>query len=186
MSEDRNSSSNPLLVILAATVLVVLAIGTYVYLGNKPPVHSGQVVSVNIYPIHRETQAGASTEGIGGGTEVYDQLLVLANVKIKNQTDIPLFLHDMSAVLNLPNDETIRSTGAGTTDFQKVFIAYPDLASQKKDPLRRDTTLAPGQEIEGQLIFNYSINKAQWDARTGIDLYFEFLYQKELVLHVPK
>jgi len=186
MSDDRNSSSNAVLVILAATVLVVLAIGTYVYISNKPPVHSGQVVSVNIYPIHRELRTGPGSEGLAGEKEVYDQLLVLAEVKIKNQTNIPLFLHDMSGIINLPNDEPQRSIGAGTTDFQKVFIAYPDLVPLKKNPVLRGTTLQPGEQIEGEVIFNYPVSQAQWDSRTGFDVDFVFLHQKDLVLHVAK
>lgn len=186
MSDDNTSSSNPLLVILAATVLVVLAIGAYVYISNKPPVHSGQVLSVNIYPIHRELRTGPSTEGLAGQNEVYDQLLVFAEVKIKNQTNIPLFLHDMSGIINIPNDEPQRSIGAGASDFQKVFIAYPDVAPYKKNPILRGTTLQPGEEIDGGVIFSYPLSKAQWDSRTGFDLDFVFLHQKDLVLHVAK
>jgi hypothetical protein len=175
---------------VGAFVFVVLAIGAYVWINNKPPVHAGQVLSVDIYPIHRELSTGpvskSRTEGVAGQADIYDQMIVLADVRIKNQTDIPLFLHDMWGVVHLP-DEDQRSLAASGTDFGKVFIAYPDLGQFKKNPLPRDLTLTPGQQVEGLVIYNYPISKAQWDARTGMDLTFTFLHQKPLVLQVaPK
>src|SRR5579862_1206170 len=132
---------------VGAFVLVVVAIGAYVWINNKPPVHAGQVLGVNIYPIHRELGTGpvnkSRTEGIAGQPDIYDQMIVLADVQIKNQTDIPLFLHDMWGVVHLP-DEDQRSLAASGTDFAKVFIAYPDLKPMEKSPLPRDLTLAPG------------------------------------------
>jgi hypothetical protein len=173
---------------VGAFVFVVLAIGAYVWFNNKPPVHAGEVLSVNIYPIHRELSTapvnGSRTEGVGGHGDMYDEVIVLANVRIKNQTDIPLFLHDMYAVVELP-DADQRSLAASQTDFAKVFVAYPDLKPLRKDPLLRDITLTPGQQVEGMVIYNYQISKAQWDSRTGMDLTFTFQHQKALVLHVP-
>jgi hypothetical protein len=175
---------------VGAFVFVVLAIGAYVWINNKPPVHAGEVLSVNIYPIHRELSTGpvnkSRTEGVAGQPDIYDQMIVLVDVRIKNQTDIPLFLHDMVGVVHLP-DEDQRSLAASGTDFGKVFIAYPDLKQFQKQPLPRDLTIPAGQQVEGLVIYNYPISKAQWDARTGMDLTFTFLHQKPLVLQVaPK
>ena len=175
---------------VGAFVLVVVAIGAYVWINNKPPVHAGQVISVNTYTIHRELSTGpvnkSSSEGVAGQPDVYDQMIVLVDVRIKNQTDIPLFLHDMWGVAHL-SDEDQRSLAASGSDFAKVFVAYPDLKSLQKNPLPRDLTLAPGQQVEGMVIYNYPISKAQWDSRIGMDLTFTFLHQKPLVLQVaPK
>ncbi len=171
---------------VGAFVLVVLAIGAYVWINNKPPVHSGQVLSVDVYPIHRELTTGplngSRTDGLQGQPDIYDQLIVLANVRIKNQTDIPLFLHDMWAVVHLPNGEDERSLAASSRDFDKAFIAYPDLKPLRKDPLPHDLTLAPGQQIEGMVIYNFPISKAQWDSRQDLEMRFSFLHQKSLVL----
>ena len=57
MSEETKSS-NAWLSVGGAFVLVVLAIGAYVYFNTKPPVHAGEVLSVNIYPIHRDLSKG--------------------------------------------------------------------------------------------------------------------------------
>ncbi|HEX3473102.1 MAG TPA: hypothetical protein VHT28_18125 [Silvibacterium sp.] len=186
---DETKSSNAWLSVGGAFVFVVLAIGAYVYFNTRPPVHAGEVLSVDTYPIHRDLSTGpnrgSTTEGIAGQADTYDELLVLTNVRIKNQTDIPLFLHDMWAVADLPDGDQ-RSLAATQTDFAKVFVAYPDLKLLRKDPLPRDITLQPGQQVEGMMIFNYPISKAQWDSRSGLDITMTFQHQKPLLLHVDK
>ena len=176
-------------VVAATCTLAALAIGVYLWIHFTPPVHSGQVLSVDVYPIHRELStgpvSGSKTDGIQGQPDIYDQLIVLANVRIKNQTNIPLFLHDMWGVVHLQNDEDQRSLAASARDFDKVFIAYPDIKSMRKDPLPRDLTLAPGQQVEGMVIYNFPITKAQWDSRNDMEMRFSFLHQNSLVLNAP-
>jgi hypothetical protein len=175
---------------VGAFVFVVLAIGAYVWINNKPPVHAGEVLSVNVYPIHRDLSTGpakgAGETGIGGQGDTFDEVIVLVDARIKNQTDIPLFLHDMFAVVDLPDDEQQRSLALSQTEFEKIFIAYPSLKPLRKDPLQRNITLAPGQQVEGMMIFGYQISQAQWDSRSGLDITMTFQHQKPLLLHVAK
>lgn len=175
--------------VAATVVLVVLAIGAYVWIKHIPPVHAGKVLSIDVYPIHRELSTGpvngSKTDGLQGEPEIYDQLIVLANVRIKNQTDIPIFLHDMWGLVHLQNGEDERSLAASARDFDKVFAAYPDLKPLRKDPLPRDLTLAPGQQVDGMVIYNFPISKVQWDSRQDLEMRFSFLHQNALVLDQP-
>lgn len=186
---DETKSSNPWLSVGGAIgFMVLVAAGIFVWLYTRPPVHTGQVLSVNIYPIHRELNTGpvngSRTEGVAGQPDIYDELIVLAEVQIKNQTNIPLFLHDMSAVVNLADGDAERSLAASSSDFTKMVVAYPELKPLRKDPLPRDLTLTPGQQVQGMVVYHFPVSKAQWDSHTGMDLTFTFLHQKALVLHV--
>ena len=189
MNEEKITSKALFPVVAASFVLVLLAIGAYVWIKHIPPVHTGRVLSIDVYPIHRELSTGpvngTRTDGLQGQPDIYDQLIVLANVRIRNQTDIPIFLHDMWGIVHLQNDEDQRSLAASARDFDKVFIAYPDLKPLRKDPLPRDLTLAPGQQVEGMVIYNFPISKAQWDSRQDLEMRFSFLHQNSLVLDVP-
>jgi hypothetical protein len=185
MVEDTRSANNAWLTVIAAFVIVSLAIGAYFYINDKPPVHAGQVLSLDIYPIHRDLSNGPGTEGLQGQAETYDEVIVFANVRIENHTNIPLFLQDMWAILDLP-DGPERSTAASQSDFDKVFIAYPDVQKFRKDPLPRDLTLQPGQKVEGLMVFHYDIPKAQWDARTDLAIHVTFQHQNSLIIPVPK
>ncbi|MBB6142404.1 hypothetical protein HNQ77_000342 [Silvibacterium bohemicum] len=185
MADDSRSFNHPLLTVLAAFAIVSLAIGAYVLINQKPPVSAGQVLSLNVYPIHRDLSTPSSTNGLGGESEVYDEVLVFANVRITNQTDIPLFLQDMWAILDLP-DGPQRNGAASLTDFNKVFVAYPDVRQYRKDPILRDLTLPAGQRVDGLMIFHFDIPKAQWDARQDMEIHVSFQHQNSLVITVPK
>jgi hypothetical protein len=185
MSEEMNSGKRTLLIVLAATVIVIAMIGVYVYLGEKPPVSTGEIVKLDITPIHSEMRVGTPGQGTGGGTETYDQLFVLVQARIRNQTNIPLFLHDMWGKLTTSDDIEQQSLNASRTDFQQVFAVYPQMAQYKQAPLQRDITIEPGQSVEGLMIFHYPITKDQWDARHGFKAGISFLHQKDLVLPWP-
>jgi hypothetical protein len=182
MSEETKSY-HPWFTIIAAVVIVAAATAAYVYFARVPTPYTGQVLSVNVYPIHRDFSEPTTTQGIGGQNETFDEVLVLADVRIKNVAKIPLYLHDMWVDTSFPG-ETDRSSAASASDFDKVFVAYPDLRQYQKAPLLRDITIQPGQQVEGMMVFNYQMNKAQWDARTGMDITLDFIHQNPLVLHV--
>jgi hypothetical protein len=182
-SEERSFSW---ITIVVACCIPVIAIAAYVYIGHRPPVHSGQVLSVNVYPIHRDLRTRSSTEGVGGQSDVFDEVIVLTDVRIKNTSkDLPLYLHDMAAVVSLPDGDQ-RSTDVSPSDFDKVFLAYPELKPLRKDAMPRDITLGPGQQREGMMIFNYQISKAQWDQRSRFDIEVSFINQKPLIINAGK
>ena len=182
MSEETKSY-HPWFTIFAAIIIVAAATAAYFYFGYVPAPYAGQVLSVNVYPIHQNLDQPSTTQGVGGQGEVLDEVLILADVRIKNVAKIPLFVHEMWSVANFPG-ETDQSAAAAASDFDKVFIAYPDLAKYKKAPLLRDTTIQPGQQVEGMMIFSYQMDKAKWDTQTGIDLHISFIHQNPLTLHV--
>jgi hypothetical protein len=185
MAEDSRSPNHTWLVVIAAFAIVSLAIGAYVYLNNKPPVAAGQVLSLDIYPIHRDLSTHGLTNGLGGEPETLDQVLVFADVRLTNQTDIPVFLQDMWATFDLP-DGAQRSGAASQNEIKKAFLAYPQTARFRKQPIPRDLTLQPGQSFEGLMVFHYAISKAQWDQRTNLQIHVSMLHQNSLVIDVPK
>jgi len=183
MSERGGTSFYPLLTVLAAIVLVVGVIAAYLWVTWTGPVHTGQVVSVSAYPIHRELSTGGGLGGLQGQPNVYDEVIVLADVKIRSTTKLPLFLHDMWGNVTLHDGDVEQSLAASGEDYKKVFIAYPELEAQKKTPLPRGITMTPGQEIEGQLIFHFPITQKDWEGRKQFDVVIGFINQKNLVLH---
>jgi hypothetical protein len=179
---NERSGIHPVFAALAAVIIVVAIIGGYVWYNTKGPVHAGQLVSITPYAIHRELSTGDALGGLAGQKDVYDEEIVVANVHIKSQTQMPLYLHDMYADVTLADGSTQHSTGASTTDYNNVFIAYPTLAPKKTTPVLRDLTITPGQQVDGQMIFHYPISGKDWDARKDFKITVEFQNQKDLVL----
>lgn len=183
MSERESTGNHPLLIVFVAVIVVVGIIGAYVWATYTGPVHTGQVVSVTAYPIHRELSTGSGLGGLNGGPNVYDEVIVIADVRIKSTTKLPLFLQDMMADVTLANGEVQESRAANGEDARKVFVAYPELAPHKGPPVPRGITMTPGQVVDGQLIFHFPITKQDWDSRKAFDITVGFINQKSLVLH---
>ena len=177
-----DSGIHPVVAALGAVILVAAIIGGYLWATYKPPVHIGQIESVSTYPIHRELSTGAALGGLEGQKDIYDEEIVIANVQIKSNTQLPLFLHDAWADVTLADDTVERSTAASTNDYHAVFVAYPTLAPKQTTPVPRDITMTPGQVINGQLVFHYPITAEQWDHRKDFKIYVQFINQKDLVI----
>lgn len=181
-TEERSSAGRFLVFAAIAIVIVAAAIAGYVHFATPPPAHSGRVTSLAVYPIHRDIKIAGGTTGIGGENDTYDEVIVLANLELKNTAKVPIVVQDMVADLNLPDQDSIRSTAAGEDDFQKVFVAYKDLDGAKGQPLLRGTSIAPGQQITGQAIFHYAISDKEWSARNGLTVVVSFQHQNNLIL----
>ena len=180
MSEE-NPSYRIVLIVVIAIVVVVGAIAAYVYFGREPNPYQGQLLSVNVYPIHRELKQPTTTEGTAGQNQTYDEVLVFADVSVKNTTNIPLYLRDMWAIVDLP-DETSRSSAASVEDSHEVFIAYPQTKQYEKPLLARDTTIQPGQQAQGTIVFNFQMSQKQWQSASDVAVYLSFAHQNPLVL----
>ena len=174
-----------------AAVLVTLALAIFVYIVKTPPVSAGEVLQVNYYPVHTTSTGGSGTSGAGqvgmqGSGETYDQLLILAKVRVRNQTNIPLFLRDIAATVTMPDGSEQTNVAAGATDAARVFQAFPALASWQSAPFDRDVTVPPGQSTEGLAIFTFPMTKQQWDSRKGANVVVSLINQNDLVISFPR
>jgi hypothetical protein len=173
--------------IVIAFVVVSIAIGLYVWIGQKPPVAGGDILTMNLYPVHTLiNNGGGGDNGMAGTAEYYDQLLILAKIKVRNQTDIPLFMQDISAAIKLPDGSEQVNVTASDKDMDRVFQAYPTLSYLRAASIPRDTTLTPGQSVQGLAIFNFPITKEQWDTLQTAKVVVSFMHQKNLEIVLPR
>lgn len=182
MSEE-NPSYRAVVIVIIAVVVVLGAIAAYVYLGRAPEPYQGKILSMNVYPIHHDLTEHTTTEGIGGQNETYDEILLFANVTVKNTAKIPLYLQNVWSNVNLP-DQNEQADAVSLADFKKVFIAYPDTKQYEKPPLPPNLTLQPGQEAQGMVIFSYQINQKQWESAKAMTVSLGFVNQNPMVMHL--
>jgi hypothetical protein len=171
--------------VLLAALLVCAVIAAYVLLGQKPPMATGEVARISVFPVHTTIHGGAPGPGMAGQDEVYDQLLVMAHVRVHNQSKEPINVDDAWATVTLPDGETRRSLAASDTDFQRVFAAYPQLGPIRMEPFRRDVTIQPGESVDGMLIFNYPLDEHQWASRKALTVTVSFANARELTMRAP-
>jgi hypothetical protein len=176
-------SSYVIWAILAATFVVSAAIGLYFWVGEKPPAATGEVEQVWAHPMHTET-SGLDASGAPMPKESFDQILVFAKVKLHNQGKEPLFLHQIMTDTTL-DDGVHTSYAAGPSDFDRVFVAYPELSPLHGKAMPAEASINPGQTLEGTFVSAFRLSKQQWDARKSLDFTFAFQYQPNLKL-VPQ
>ena len=178
--EYTKGSSHVIWAGVIATVLVSIAIGLYVWSGQKPPVAAGDIEQVVIHPLHTET-SGLDAAGAPMPKQSFDQVLVFTRVKLHNQSDKPLFLHQVMANATL-DDGVHTSYAAIPSDYDRVFIAYPSLAPLHGNSLPSEATINAGQTLEGTFVSAFRLNKQQFDSRKALNFTFAFQYQPNLVL----
>lgn len=178
-------SSHVVWAAIAAAVLVSLAIAIYVIVGQKPPLATGEIVQVWAHPMHSVT-SGFDANGEAMAKESYDHVLVFTHVKLHNQSKQPLFLNRMMTNATL-EDGVHTSYAATATDYDRVFIAYPELSGLHGKALPTEATIDPGQTLEGNTVSSFRVTKQQWDARKDLSYTVAFRYQPDLQLapHTP-
>jgi hypothetical protein len=163
-----------------AAILVTVIIALVVLATQKPPLASGEIVQVWAHPNHVVT-SGLDANGQPIPKQSFDQVLVFARVKLLNRSKSPLVLQDVLA--NLKQSDGILSISAGSvSQYDEVFLAYPELAKMHDNAFSPHTTLEPGQSVEGTVFWVFRMTRQEWESSKDLNLTFRFQYQDNLVL----
>ncbi len=181
--ELTKGTSHVVVAAVVAAVVVSVMIAVYVIAGQRPPLAAGQVVNVWVHPLHTET-SGFDASGAAMPKESFDQVLVFAQVQLHNQSEQPLFLNNILANATF-GDGVHSSYAAPGPNYEQVFLAYPQIPVPHGKPLPLDTTLAPGQTVEGSFVCAFRMGKQEWDTRKNLSFTFTFRYEPNLVLSPP-
>ena len=90
-----------------------------------------------------------------------------------------------SATLSATMDDGIHTSyAANKTDYDRVFVAYPNMpVPHGKGLSALDTEIAPGQTVDGTLFFYpFKVSKQEWDARKNLNFTFAFRYQPNVAV----
>ena len=182
--EDLAKGSSYLLwTTLAAFVVVSIGITLFLMANHKPPVAAGEVTQAWAHGVHT-LSTPMDANGVQAPTEQFDQVLVFANIRVRNQSDQPIVLKDM--LTNATFDDGVHSSyAAGAVDFDRIFIAYPNLKGLHGKPLIRETSVQPGQVLDGMMISSFHVTQQQWAARKDLNFTIQFKFHPDLVL-TPK
>jgi len=173
-------TSHVVVATIIATVVVSAAIAAYFIGGEKPQPVTGEILSVTAHPIHVET-SGLDANGAPMPKESFDQVYVFTQVRLRNQSKNPMFLSDIMTNATLP-DGIHSSYAASANDYERIFLAYPDIPIPHNKALPVNTTIDPGQTVEGTMVSAFKLTKLEWDARKDLSFTFSFRYQPSLVL----
>ena len=165
---------------VVAAIVVTVGIAVYVISGQKPPAAAGQIIDVWVHPMH-SVSAGFDANGVNVPEESIDQILVFAHVKVMNQSKERIFMHQIMANLTLP-DGVHSSYAAMPKDYERLFLAYPQLAPMHANTISPDTALEPGDFTDGTFVCAFRMSKEDWDKRKDLSFSFAFRYLPQLSL----
>lgn len=178
--ELTKGSGHLILAAVVAAVIVSIAVAAYMIAGNKPPAATGQVTTMTAHLMHRET-SGVDANGAAMAKEAFDQVLLFTHIQLHNQSKEPLFVRHIMANVTL-DDGIHTSYAAIPADYERIFIAYPELASLRGKSIATDTTIAPGQTLDGDFVAAFRLDKQQWDGRKGVTFNVGLRYLPDLVI----
>ena len=116
--------------------------------------------------------------------ESFDQVFVFALVKLHNQSDQPLYLRN--AMINAKLADGIHSSyAASAADYDRVYLAYPTMPVPHGKALSLQSTIDPGQTVEGTIVSAFRMSKAAVGRGQEPELNLRLQYQPSLVL-APK
>ena len=165
---------------LTAFIVVSVAITLFLLANKKPPVSAGGVTQVWAHEVHT-LNTPVDAAGVQTAGQVFDQVLVVTNLQVRNQSDQPIVLKEL--LTNATFDDGPHSSYAATpTDYDRIFIAYPELKGLRSKTFTRDTVMQPGQELDGQIISSFHVSKEQWTAHKDLSFTVQFKYHPDLVL----
>jgi hypothetical protein len=181
--EYTKGSGHLILASIIAAVAVSAAIAIYVFAGQKPPVATGEIEQMWAHPQHTES-SGVDANGEAMAKESFYQVFVFSLVKLHNQSDQPLYLRN--AMVNTRLADGIHSSyAASAADYDRVYLAYPSMPVPHGKALSLQSTIDPGQTVEGTIVSAFRMSKAEWDAGKDLNVTFAFSYQPSVVL-APK
>jgi hypothetical protein len=168
---------------LAAFVVVTVGAFLFWFAIHKPPIAVGDVTQVWAHEVHT-INTPTDANGVQSAGEQFDQVLVFAQLHVRNQSDQPIILRDL--LTNATFEDGLHSSYAATAlDFDRIFIAYPDLKSLHGKPLVRDTVIPAWQSVDGMLISSFHVSKEQWAAHKDLNFTLELKFHPDLIL-TPK
>src|SRR5208337_1846855 len=126
-----------------ALVVVAIVVGIIAFLFRSKPAAQGVIDAVYF------SEPAGRTHGI-----------VLMQVTVRNVSDKTLYIKAITA--NLKTEQELSDNAASPGDYERYFMAYPDLKEHSMQPLVVETKIAPGAEQKGSVLVSFPVTKEQF------------------------
>jgi hypothetical protein len=146
-----------------ALVVVAIVVGIIAFLFRAKPVAQGGIDAVYF------SEPANMTSG-----------MVLLQVTLRNVSEKTLYIKTIKG--NLKTEQDLSDDAASPTDYDRYFMAYPDLREHSTQPLVAEMKIAPGAEQKGAVLVSFPVTKEQFDARKDLNVTVEPYDQNPIVL----
>jgi len=146
-----------------ALLVVAFVVGVIAYLNRAKPVAQGGIDAVYF------SEPAGMTNG-----------MALLQVTLRNVGSKTLYIKNIK--VNLKTDQELSDAAASPTDYDRYFMAYPDLKEHATQPLVVEMKIPSGGEQKGTVLVSFPVTKEQFDARKELSVAIEPYDQKPIVL----
>ena len=154
----------PIVPVLIAAVAIAIAL--YFVVKTNRPVTPATGSITKVFYVEQSTK---------------DRVLAGVEVHIKNGSEKPIYVKDVSVKLTTPTGE-LTDTPAPANDISRYFQAYPALKQSSAEWIGDNTKIMPGAERDGLLILGFAVTKDGWERRKSLEVTINLYDQKPLML----
>jgi preprotein translocase subunit Sec61beta len=146
-----------------ALAVVAIVVGIIAFMLRAKPVAQGGIDTVYF----------SEPAGLTNG-------MVLLQVTLRNIGSKTLYIKNIK--VNLKTDQELSDDPASPSDYDRYFMAYPDLKEHATQPLVVETKIAPSAEQKGTVLVSFPVTKEQFVARKDLNVTIEPYDQNPIVL----
>jgi len=172
-------------ILIAAAVMIVIAVGIFLYLPKRPAELS--LAKVQTFAPHTEfkAMAGAGPHVIGQGAQSQDDLYVVATVRVADKLHLPLFLAPPEASLTTAAG-TMDATVINARDISRLELSFPALTPMISNPLADGDEVAPGTTREATVVLLFTgLKEDDWKTKQSATLTVKFAHQEPQTIPLP-
>jgi len=114
-----------------------------------------------------------------------DDLYLVADLRIEDRLNLPIFLKDFTATIVTAEGETLHASAVEKPDLESLYTTFPAVRKLASAPLLRETFLSPAGSTEGTLIFRFTGTQETWDKRQSARIIVDFYHQGPLAITIP-
>jgi hypothetical protein len=155
----------PLMPVLIAAGVIAIIVGIFAWTLRWKPTTASKILDVNV-------------------VEQADQqsVLVAINLDVSNISQKPVWLNTAKVKIDTDKPEPLEDEAASPVDFERYFIAYPELRKNAIEPLRRDTKIDPNGRIERMVVVGFPVSKAEFDRRKSLVVTIDVADQYPIII----
>jgi hypothetical protein len=141
------------------------------------------ITHTSVFPAHT-TYAGNTI--MVGRNQSQDDLYVVAQVRIDDRLNLPLFLKDFTGAMTTAEGEQIAGTAAEKQDLETIYSTFPAIRPMASEPLLRETLISPGGSAQGMVLLHFPVSQSVWDHRRSAKLNIALYHQGEISVSIPR
>ena len=186
-TSQQTSHSNRGLLIAAVVIVALMAAGAAAFYRHEN--HAAvEVTAGRLIPMPIHTRYG-HTGRVSGPDQEEDSLYVLAEVKIKDRTDAPLFVKDIVGTFTTKDGGTVDARRIGSEDLDRLFTLLPQLKPMVEatglKSLNLDQTIPKDTTFDGYVLLLFAAPPQAWQDRKSAQIDLGFYHQDPVTLTLP-